>query len=278
MAILKGFNYKMKGSIGNFTFRVINGNLVVSEKITRKNDSRTPAQQRIRMKFANIIKMYKATYPLFACAFEGKEDNVSDYNMFMKLNINEQPVYLTKEEATGGACIVAPYAITQGSLSTISVSKTTAGGVSNINLGSLVIDDSTTIAEFAGAVVQNNHDFDYCDEITFVLIEQQINKATQLPCGVSRTYRVMLDKLNTSPLLCYVPAEGFSTIDGHLGHHTIADNNYAYAWVHTRKLSNKTLLSSQSLIDNNSLLTQYTSEEAYRRAVETYGGEHDKLL
>lgn len=278
MAILKGFNGKMKGSIGNVTFRVLNGNLIISEKMTRKNDSRTPAQQRSRMKLANIVKMYKGVIPLLNCAFENKPNSMSDYNMFVKMNMQMQPVYLTKEETAGGACVVAPYIITQGSLPAIKTIGTGANCITNIKLGSLVISESTTVAKFSKAVVSNNICFDYNDEITFIRIDQQVNGATNLPYGIFRAYIVVLDKSNTFPLLSQVPAEGFTTIDGCLGHLPSAAGDYAYAWVHSRKSSGKTLVSSQSLIDNNSLLPQYTSEEAYRRAVETYGGEHDKLL
>ncbi len=278
MAILKGFNNRIRGSFGNVTFRQKNGKTIISERITSSNGSKTPAQQRHRMKWANIVKMYKGLLPLFECAFEGKTDNVTDYNMFVKANINMQPVYLTKEEAAGDACVVAPYIITHGSLPSIKVNGTGANCITDIALGSLVIDESTTIAEFARTIVQNNMEYDYYDKIEFIHIEQQVNEATHLPYGIFKTYRVVLDKLNVFPLLSQVPAEGFTTIDGHLGHHTIADSNYAYAWVHTRKSSGKTHVSSQMLIDNNSLLPKYTSEEAYQRAVETYGGEHDKLL
>ena len=38
----------------------------------------------------------------------------------------------------------------------------------NIQLGNLVIDDNTTVGEFAQAVVENNDDFEYNDQITFV--------------------------------------------------------------------------------------------------------------
>ena len=278
MAILKGFNNRIRGSFGNVTFRQKNGKTIISERITSSNGSKTPAQQRHRMKWSNIVKMYKGLIPIFECAFENKADGISDYNMFVKANIDMQPVYLTKEESAGGACVVAPYIITQGSLRTIMTSGTGANCITDIALGSPVIDQTTTIAEFANAIVQNNLEYNYYDKIEFIHIEQQVNGATNLPYGIFKRYGVVLDKLNAFPLLACVPAEGFTTIDGCLGHLPSAAGDYAYAWVHSRKSSGKTLVSSQSLIDNNSLLPQYTSEEAYRRAVETYGGEHDKLL
>lgn len=278
MAILKGFNNRIRGSFGNVTFRQKNGKTIISERITSVNNSKSPAQQRHRMKWANIVKMYKGLIPLLECAFENKAANVTDYNMFVRVNIRKQPVYLTKEETAGDACVIAPYTITQGTLPEIKVRGIGANSITNICLGTLVIDETTTIAQFANAVVQNNFDFNYNDEITFIRIDQQVNKTTGLPCGIFRAYSVVLDKCNTFALLSHVPAEGFATIDGHLGHLPSNGGDYAFAWVHTRKSSNKTFVSSQDLIDKNSLLPNYTSEEAYQRAVATYGGEHNIMF
>lgn len=119
MAILKGLISKMTGSAGDLTFKTVKGQTVVSEKVTRVNNVRTVAQQKNRMKWANVVQMYKGISPLLNYGFENKRTGVTDYNMFVKLNIHSTPVYLMRNEVIGGACIVAPYQITQGSLPTI---------------------------------------------------------------------------------------------------------------------------------------------------------------
>ena len=45
------------------------------------------AQQRVRMKWGNIIQMYKGIMPLLQCGFENKTAGVSDYNMFVKVKM-----------------------------------------------------------------------------------------------------------------------------------------------------------------------------------------------
>ena len=48
MAILNGILKKLNGSAGSLTFKQVNGQTVVSEKVTAVRNTRTPAQQRQR--------------------------------------------------------------------------------------------------------------------------------------------------------------------------------------------------------------------------------------
>lgn len=278
MALLEGFIRKLRGSAGDFTFRKDEGRTIVSEKATKVTNPRTPAQQKSRMRWANIVKMYKGITPLLDCAFESKAAGVNDFNMFVRMNMQMTPVYLTKNQVTGGACVVAPYVITQGSIPSITVTGTGVNGVTDISLGQLVIDDQTTVAQFAKAVVTNNAHYDYNDCISFLRIEQKVNGATNLPYGVFRAFNVVLEKANNALLFAVVPPEGFATVDGKLGHLTSDAGDFAYAWVHSRKSHDQVKVSSQKLIDNNSLLPHYTSEEAYSEAAASYGGEKKAFL
>ena len=64
MAILNGIIKKMTGSAGQLTFKTVNGQTVVSEKVTVVKNARTAGQQRQRMKWVNIIRMYSGIAPL----------------------------------------------------------------------------------------------------------------------------------------------------------------------------------------------------------------------
>lgn len=273
MAVLKGLIRKMRGSAGDFTFSQNQGRTIVSEKISATTNRRTSAQQHVRMRWANIIQMYKGIMPLLDCAFENKAEGVSDYNMFVKINMQHQAVYLSKSQVSGGSCIVAPYTITQGSLQSIVV----ANDVTDIALGSLTIDASTTVAQFANAVVANNPDYNYGDQISFYDVEQKVNAATGMPYGVFNGYCVVLNKNSTALLLGQVPSDGFSVSNGFLAHATVTGNR-AFAWVHSRRNNGKTKVSSQTLIVHNTILANYTSDSAYQTAVNSYGGERKVFL
>lgn len=268
---------RLSGSAGAFTFKTVNGMTVVSERVTRVKNTRTAAQQKQRMRWANIIQMYKGIAPLLDCGFENKRPGVSDYNMFVQINMQLLPIYLPKAYVAGGGCVVAPYQITQGSLPAIVVTGEGADRVTDISLGSLTLGEATTVAEFSNAVVQHNATFNYGDQLSYFTILQQVNAATGIPYGVFRASSVVLDKGNETLLWAVVHKAGFQSEGGFLAHGE-DEGDGAYCWVHSRKAQGKTLVSSQLLLDNNSLLADYTSADAYTRAVTTYGGENDVFL
>ena len=138
MAILKGIISKMNGSAGNLTFKQTGGQTIVSEKVTQTTDAKTELQQKQRMKWANVIRMYQVLRPYMKLAFGGSQNGRSDYNKFVSVNLALMPVYLSKSEVTAGACVVAPYKITQGKLKSIAVEGVANEAVTNIALGSAV--------------------------------------------------------------------------------------------------------------------------------------------
>lgn len=277
MATLEGVINRLKGSVGNLTFRRTSGRTVVSEKTTDVANKRTSGQQKQRMKWANVIHMYKGIAPLLNYGFENKPPHVSDYNMFTSLNLHQLPVFLTKSEAHGGACVAAPYQISQGSLPSIAVTGEGVNRITDIALGSLVISEKTSVAEFSNAVVQNNLDYHYGDQISFFDVEQRINIATGIPYCLFGASGVVLDKSNNNTLWAVVGKTGFSTSGGHLAHSGI-ESKGVFCWVHSRKHNGATLVSTQFLLDNNSILPAYTSQEAYYEAASSYGGESDVFL
>lgn len=277
MARLTGLIRKMSGSAGDFTFKRVSGGTVVSEKVTEVKNARTSAQQRHRMKWANVIQMYKGLKPLIKYGFENKPQNVTDYNMFVKINMQLDPAYLSKAQVAGGACIAAPYQISQGSLPSIEVSGTDGNRVTNIKLGGLNISESTTVAEFSNAVVQNNEKYSYGDQISYFAIHQKVNGTTGIPyCEFEASY-VILKKFSQTPIWNEVHKDGFRNVNGFIGHNP-SDGDVVFCWVHSRDVGGKTLISSQQLLLNNPLFSEYTSQDAYSAAVATYGGENEVFL
>ena len=278
MAQLDGIVSKLNGSAGQLTFRRVKGKTVVSEKATTVTNKRSTAQQKHRMKWPNLIKMYSGISPLLNLAFEDKPQAVSDYNMFVKVNFQASNVYLTKSEAACKACVAAPYVISMGSLDSINISGTPGASVTDIALGSLVINGSTTVKEFSMAVVFNNKDYDFDDQISFIRIEQFKNPITGVPQCKFYGEAVVLNKSSEVKLLDVVSADGFSAKNGFLACKLGNDFQGAYSWIHSRQKDGNTIVSTQSLEVKNLLYTEYSSEDAYKRAVATYGGEHKNFL
>lgn len=272
MAILTGLQSKLRGSAGSVTFRRNSGRTVLSEKVTDVKRSRTEPQSRQRTKLGNVVAMYRGCIPLLRGAFEKKGNGRSDYNAFVSVNMQSQPVYLTKQQVVGGACVAAPYTITQGTLPAIVISGEGKNSMTDIFIAGLTINSSTTVAEFSKAVVDNNADYQYGDQISYFLICQNVNDATGIPYCQFKANSVVLDAANTEKKLWeVVPKNGFSSTDGCLAH-SGNDGDCVFAWVHSRKnVNGKTLVSSQQLINANSKLADYTSEMAYSLASSSYG-------
>ena len=231
-----------------------------------------------RTKWGNIIAMYKGIRPLLNYGFEAKPKTLSDYNMFVKVNMQRTPIYLTKQAVAGGACVATAYQISQGSLPAIVVTGTGQNGVSDILLGSLSITSATTVAQFSTAVVQNNPDYRYGDQISFFLVKQKVNEETGIPYCQFSAAKVILDAANENKLYDETgSSHGFASIDGKIGH-SGNDGDCAYAWVHSRKSDGKTLVSSQSLLSANTKEAEYKGDMAYNLSRSSYGNGIEAFL
>jgi len=278
MAILNGLIRKMNGSAGQLTFKQVNGMTIVSEKMTSIKNPRTEAQMRTRTKFTNIVSMYRGIRPLLNYGFEAKPKTLSDYNMFVKVNMQRTPIYLTKQAVAGGACVATAYQISQGSLPAIVLTGTGQNVKTDIRLGGESITSSTTVAQFSAAVVQNNADYRYGDQISFFLVKQMVNAETGVPYCQFSAAKVILDAANTETLADVTgSSHGFASADGMLAH-VGNDGDCAYAWVHTRKSDGKTLVSSQSLVSANTKEAEYKGDAAYNLSKSSYGSSIESFL
>ena len=278
MAILNGIISKISGSAGNLSFSRTGGQTVIREKVTSIRNPRSEGQMRTRTRFTNIVAMYKGIRPLLNYGFEAKPKTLSDYNMFVKVNMQRTPIYLTKQAVAGGACVATAYQISQGSLPAIVVTGTGQNGVSDILLGSLSITSATTVAQFSTAVVQNNPDYRYGDQISFFLVKQKVNEETGIPYCQFSAAKVILDAANENKLYDETgSSHGFASIDGKIGH-SGNDGDCAYAWVHSRKTDGKTLVSSQSLLSANTKEAEYKGDMAYNLSRSSYGNGIEAFL
>ena len=71
-------------------------------------------------------------------------------------------------------------------------------------------------------------------------------------------------------------ADGFSSVDGKLG--ASGTVNGGICWVHSRKGSNRVMVSTQSLFVNNGLLAQYQTSAKRVEAIQSYGGQVSQLF
>ena len=253
------------------TLRVVNGQTVTSEKVTR-NASKTFAQMRRRVQWANLVNLFRSFEGTLHPSFENRPPLTSDFNLFMGANIGLVPVYLTHSEAKQGGCVVAGYQVTRGSLPSLATEVDGSGVInSGIELGSLAIGDETTLAAFSAAVVANNEAFAYGDQISVYVARQITNTVTGVPYVKVTASEVTLAN-DPETLLVDIVADptGFGVVGGKLACNAAV--NGAVAYVHSRKTPSGTKVSTQRFVVTNSLLATYQSQAALDAAVTSYGG------
>lgn len=262
----------MRGSVGKYTFKQLNGQTIVSEKVDKKaTPVRTPAQMRQRMSWDNIIAIWRSFTGNMRPSFESKLRTRSDYNEFMSANIAGNRIYLTKNVALQGGAVVAPYQVTRGSLPTIEV---TIGEnqipVTNIAMGSVTIGASTTLRTFSQAILEYNADWNDGDQLSIFWLKQSTT-SEGVPLVTTECKEITLDAADDGTLLGdLVDANLLAVADGKLGMGGTVNGGVAF--VHSRKTVGKTRVSTQRIVVNNPIMSQYQSETAYENAVNSYGG------
>lgn len=274
MAKFTGVLRKMDGSLGDLTFRQLNGQTVVSEKIIKATNPRTAKQMKHRSQFLNVVAFGQLINEFNHPAFENKPRTMSDINAFVQANLGVVNVYLTKGAKLQGGCVVAGYQVTRGSLPALSISAGTGDvPVTDISLGSLTLSPSTTLKEFSSAIVGANSGYANGDQISAYVFAQSVNSETQVPYVDMKAFEVTLDITDDETLLRdVVPADAFSLVDGHLGASQAVDGGIV--WIHSRKNdSGKTLVSTQNIYVTNSILANYQSTDAMWASMESLGYE-----
>lgn len=273
MSKFVGIFRKQRGKVGDFVFRKQGNEYIVSEKPPKKGTSEgTRNQSMYRAQWGNLVRFWQSFSDRDKPSFEAATINVSHFNLFMRANINGSRVYLTKENVRLGACVVAPYRVSLGSLSTIGVEAPQSGVyVSSIGLGSLELGASTTIAEFSRNVLDYNLDFVEGDQISVFVATQIVDASLGIPRCVMATYKVELKLDDTETLLRQVlPANVGIVSDGMLAIQAAGDSGVAI--VKSRKTADgSTLVSTQSFVVSNSILSQYNTADARIKAAESYG-------
>lgn len=100
----------------------LKGQTIQREKAGKLFNPRTTAQMDQRVKLANLVNFYRANKAWMAKgAFESKKQTWSDYNAFVSVNLKTSLVYLTKTQASAGACVCAPYIVTKGTLPSVNI-------------------------------------------------------------------------------------------------------------------------------------------------------------
>lgn len=279
---------QITGNVGSMNFRRKDGEIVAAQRATTnssKGDGASYAQRLHRVRIANIANLYRAIALIEKRGWENKGANQSDFNMFSKFNLANSPVFLTKQEAELGAAVVAPYAVSRGSLSPTN-GRYTGGTIFNfgLSIGEGAIDwDTMTIPDFSARIIENNKGWEYGDKLSACVCHQITRTISGVTVPqVEVTYLEITLDANSEQLVSDMGNWDAIQLDA-ANDHTLQflDGGDAAFVIHSRETSGHLLTSEQDMILQNpygEIYRTYTSDAQRDAAMQSYGYKDAVLL
>lgn len=280
MAVGNMFMGTGSGKIGNMVLYRSGGEQRMRVYLESIKNPRSQTQMNQRVQLANLVAFYRIAQPFLVGSFQIKDIKLSSYNSFVKANLGNVKVFLTKTLAAQNACVAAPYRISDGDIPSIGVTGAGVASVTNLALGAgLVIDDNTTVGTVSAALLALNANVKAGMQLNYLSLLQGINPVTKSPYLSYNFYSFVIDTTSTDNFREKMPSYAFSNVNGFVGHgDSIGDGGFA--WVLSKKdATGAVTASSQNLIlTNQALFEQYSSESARQKASESYGPISEQLL
>ena len=285
MGKITGIDRDPSGIVGNVVYRnTKKGTVVAKTPKKASTPRRSERQMYTRCQLGNVAANFRLFEGRLALGFEDKSAGQSEFNLYIQCNYGgSNAVFITKHERLNGACVLAPYQFTRGTLKSVGYALNADGQlVTNIRVGTLQIGAQTTVAEFTQAVLQNNTGYQEGDQLTFFYGEQEEDPMTGVPRAVLDSWKVVLDSDDETLLYSVVNSLGYMSVQSGstqvLGM-TEELQNAGAAWVHSRDDGNGNLkVGTQRLVVVSDILASYQTTAAWKASADSYGGVNTKAV
>ena len=284
MAVTRNnLSMKMNGKVGAYSFYTSTGGRQVARIANNSSNygetaKRTVAMQTRRSRWGNLVSFYSANKDLMARAYERKGANLSDYNRFMQLNIPLASVSLVKDDFMRGMAILQEYVIADGSLPEIGVAEVGEEGCV-FNLLTKIDEEfaDKTIGQVSLDLLDNNPQLQQGDQLTFV----SYTNAGTTPSTI-RIYRHLCEMtIDTKSAVSFGSLKYANIIAGNGLKVVIAGQGdvFGQAIIHSRSVGGALLVSRAKItLNSDTLVRQFSTPEAVKKAIDSYGVDADKLL
>lgn len=273
------------GGAGGYSFYVRKGEQVIRQRKNNSNygsgASRTYAQMIRRIKWGNLVNVFKAMKSWQPKAYDSKKQGQTDYNIFMQLNINRATAALTREMCLSGCAVIEPCQVSRGSLPPIALALAGSGNqyVSDIVISN-AISGSTTVGQLSTDILANNPQFQEGDNLAFCFFYNWKDSRVEWPFVSTRYTEITLDTASA------VVVNSISALDNRLSKSTggnlqaswsagtplSPNNEVGMVLIHTRKSASMLAVSSQEIVVNgNSILSSFVGNDWYQTCIDTYG-------
>lgn len=273
---MNGWRGQSRKKIGNDVTYVLKGQQIARSKAANIANPRTASQMTQRIKMSNVVAMYRANSGwMNRYAFENKKQKWSVFNAFVSANLSGSLVALTKQEAAAGACVAAPYKMTDGSLPQIQINRLADDGVyaTDLYIGTLEIGGTTTIGDLSAALIANNNGIVQGMQISLIENAQQV--VNNIPRVVVRAYEFIVNSTDTTPLTDKWGSAGLTTYTGGTSNAIAYDTmtgESAFTFILSHTYGGKTHVGASYMVLNDpAVYDSYTSSTAVALAIQSYG-------
>ena len=285
MAVLQNMWLRgAKKKLGGTVLYTQGGRTLQRELAPEVKNPKTPAQMGQRVKWANLVAFYRANAGWMPKAFENKKATQSDYNKFMSLNAANSRIYLTKEQARQGACVVDSYRVSDGTLQPMDIFPTGQNWVTNLYLTGLdKLDATTTVAAFSNALLSSNAGLRSGDQLSFIRATQLFNNTTDIPYIQVRAYELLINEQGTGLVKDFWPIELIGLGEEQEKPALMIKNNNkqgGFAIIVSRTQGGRVLVSPSQITQVNmtEVINQYSSSTALQAAIDSYGSGDEVFL
>lgn len=275
-------NTLRKGRIGETTYYASKGRQIARQALNNSNYGesarRSLAQQRRRVKWANLVNFYKLCSGWMPKAFESKKPGQTDYNKFMQLNVNAQRVALTRDQAINGGCVADAFAITQGSVKPANLRLDGRDAMSDIAVSeSYVIGQNTTVGALAQEIISNNATIVDGMQLSVVVVSSSVD-ANNIPRCQVAFYEVVLDVESVELLSKYIPNGTLGVASSSLVCTTASESDHMAAIILSQLTDTGLKVSSETLVGDISGADTFSTAAVVDAAIETYGLDKEVIL
>lgn len=273
-----------KKKLGGTVLYTQGGRTLQRELAPEVKNPKTPAQMGQRVKWANLVAFYRANSGWMPKAFENKKATQSDYNKFMSLNAANSRIYLTKEQARQGACVVDSYRVSDGTLQPVDIFPTEQNWVTNLYLTGLdKLDATTTVAAFSTALLASNAGLRSGDQLSFIRVTQLFNNTTDIPYVQVRAYEIIINEQGDGLVKDYLPIELIGLGQEQETPALMVKNNNkqgGFAIIVSRTQGGRVLVSPSQITQVNmtAVIDEYSSSDALIAAIDSYGRGDEVFL
>lgn len=271
----------MKGRAGSFTFYSSKGRQVarVAQNSSNYGESarRSEAQQKRRVKWANLVNVYKLMAGTLHGAFESKRANETDYNAFMRKNLSMASVALTKDQAAMGCCVPQTFVASEGSLVGVTLSKSGGQWSTDIRIPENTEFIGMTVADVTNIILANNAWAKEGMQLSVLVLTPE--EPSDTPKTTFSRNELTLDSKDTSPIAGREIWEGaVGSEGGNLMFMSLSTDSYVAIVVSDSTSGQLKVSNSRFVAGDTELETTFSSEEQVALSMESYGVDATRFL